>query len=162
MVRPSRTRRRRSVACNRETRRKADKDSKRRQRIKNQVFSLLHNCPASIIADEELTSEQVIVIKDLYAQLVNQEIDYYPVPKRIHNTIRRYAHNNKLGRKESLLDFISNAVIVEWSKRWDNQDFEVLVQRITELERRTLSGLTASYLTSPYVPSPFSDVDISI
>ena len=147
--------RRRSVACNRETRRKVDKDSKRRQRIKNQVFALLQNCPASIIADEELTSEQVIVIKDLYAQLVNQEIDYYPIPKRIHNTIRRYAHNNKRGRKESLLDFISNTVIAKWSQRWNNQDFEVLVQRITELERRSLSSLT-----SPYLISTLRDVDI--
>lgn len=147
--------RRRSVACNRETRRKVDKDSKRRQRIKNQVFALLQNCPASIIADEELTSEQVIVIKDLYAQLVNQEIDYYPIPKRIHNTIRRYAHNNKRGRKESLLDFISNTVIAKWSQRWNNQDFEVLVQRITELERRSLSSLT-----SPYLTSTLRDVDI--
>lgn len=157
MVRPSRTRRR-CVAYNRRTRRKVDKDSKRRQRIKNQVFTLLQNCPASIIADEELTSEQVIVIKDLYAQLINQEIDYYPVPKRIHNTIRRYAHNNKRSRKESLLDFISNAVVVEWSKRWNNQDFEVLVQQVADLERRTLARLAPlSNMTST-----FPNIDIPI
>lgn len=137
MERPRRTRRGRlstntsntTGSCNRAARRKFDKDYKRKVRIQNQVITLLGKCPASIV-DEVFSVEQVEVIKEGYKRVSALELDYYPIPKRIHNAIRRYAHIHKDKNVKTLLGFVSDIVIAEWNIRHQRGTFEDVLRRL--------------------------------
>lgn len=114
---------------NRAARRKFDKEYKRRVRIQNQVTTLLEKCPASIV-DEVLSVEQVEAIKEGYKRVSALELDYYPVPKRIHNAIRRYAHTHKDKNVKTLLGFVSDIVITEWNSRHQTGTLEDVLRRL--------------------------------
>lgn len=69
--------------------------------IENKIKDLLRHCPDSILTTDILSKEQIDILKNLIG-LVDYP-DYYPMPKRIHNSIRRYAHSHKVQRGQSLL-----------------------------------------------------------
>ncbi len=99
-----RLRRRRNanrVIPNRDSRRKNVKRIRRKVMVENKIKDLLRHCPDSILTTDILSKEQIDILKNLIG-LVDYP-DYYPVPKRIHNSIRSYAHSHKVQRGQSLL-----------------------------------------------------------
>lgn len=114
-----RLRRRRAnrVTPNRNERRKNSKRAKRQFMTDKKIHSLLSNCPASILDTDILQEEHIKIIKDLW--LNSASYDYYPVPKKIHNAIRRYAHKHKVQHGESLL-----GAIIALNSAW-NPDFKI-------------------------------------
>ena len=97
----------RRATPNRNDRRKSAKKVKRQLMVNNKIHSLLHNCPASILDTDILQEEHIKIIKNLWFNATSY--DYYPVPKRIHNSIRSYAHNHKVQRGQSLLLALSSS-----------------------------------------------------
>lgn len=88
----------------RDERRKFIKQDLRKRRIHIKVTYLLNNCPASI--EEVISKEDLELLEKLYDATCRLELDYYPIPKRLHNLIRGYAHRHKVGFGISILDWI--------------------------------------------------------
>lgn len=100
----SRTRRARRM--NRDSERKLHKTLRRRRRIKLMVTTLLGRCSVEIVQDNYLTPDEIETLKPLVRQAQMEELDYYPIPKRIHTKIRRYNHQHPLKGGSSLMDAI--------------------------------------------------------
>lgn len=118
----------------RDERRKYIKQDLRKRRIRVKVTYLLNNCPASI--EEVISKEGIELLEKLYDATCRLELDYYPIPKRLHNLIRGYAHRHKVGFRISILDYIE-------SRRE--------IGRLTSLEE-ALMRLTTNSTTSTIYP----------
>lgn len=96
------TRRARRAVINRDIRRRAIKRARRKIRIEAKIRDLLERCPCSIIDDKQLTVEECETLRGFV--MTETRFDYYPVPKVLHNRIRKYVHDHpRVGIDGSLL-----------------------------------------------------------
>jgi len=96
------TRRARRASINRDTQRKVIKGINRIVRIECKIRDLLEKCPCSIIDDKQLTEEECETLRGFV--MTETQFDYYPIPKVLHNRIRKYVHDHpRIGAEGSLL-----------------------------------------------------------
>lgn len=84
---------REGTLSSRDIRRKEIRLIRRRVRIDEKITALLTSCSARI-THECLTDEEIEVLSDCARRARLRTIDYYPIPKVLHNKIRRYVHNH--------------------------------------------------------------------
>lgn len=96
------TRRARRAVANRDTQRRGIKSLNRSLRIEGKIRDLLERCSCSIISDNQLTEEECVTLRGFV--MTEPRFDYYPVPKVLHNRIRKYVHDHpRIGAEGSLL-----------------------------------------------------------
>lgn len=125
----------------RDERRKYIKQDLRKRRIRIKVTYLLNNCPASI--EEVISKEDLELLEKLYDAACRLELDYYPIPKRLHNLIRGYAHRHKVGFGISILDWIE--------RRREKDRLTSLTEALTRLSTSS-STFTPIFSFMPYIP----------
>lgn len=84
---------REGTLSSRDIRRKEIRLIRRRVRIDEKITALLTSCSARI-THECLTEEDIEVLSECARRARLRTIDYYPIPKVLHNKIRRYVHNH--------------------------------------------------------------------
>lgn len=84
---------REETLSSRDIRRKEIRLIRRRVRIDEKITALLTSCSARI-THECLTDEDIEVLSECARRARLRTIDYYPIPKVLHNKIRRYVHNH--------------------------------------------------------------------
>lgn len=96
------TRRARRAVINRDAQRRRIKNLNRSLRIESKIRTLLERCSCSIISDNQLTEEECVTLRGFV--MTETRFDYYPVPKVLHNRIRKYVHDHpRIGAEGSLL-----------------------------------------------------------
>lgn len=114
------TRRARRAVPNRDTQRRAIKGARRKIRIEGKIRDLLERCPCSIIDDKQLTEEECETLRGFV--MTETRFDYYPVPKVLHNRIRKYVHDHpRVGIDGSLLYALVHRRFVTFNSPFSTQ-----------------------------------------
>jgi hypothetical protein len=114
------TRRARRAVANRDTHRRERKSFNRNLRIESKIRTLLERCPCSIINDKQLTEEECETLRGFV--MTETRFDYYPVPKVLHNRIRKYVHDHpRIGAEGSLLSALIHRRFVTFNSPFSDQ-----------------------------------------
>lgn len=114
------TRRARRAVVNRDIQRRAIKGARRKIRIEGKIRDLLERCPCSIIDDKQLTEEECETLRGFV--MTETRFDYYPVPKVLHNRIRKYVHDHpRVGIDGSLLYALVHRRFVTFNSPYSTQ-----------------------------------------
>lgn len=108
---PIRRARRRGVYMNREERRKAIKGARRRIRITNKVITLLSSCSTEAIKTGFISTEEIETLVVLVRAVLMHTLNYYPIPKMLHNKIRNYVHNHPNPGTETVYDAVAGGIL---------------------------------------------------
>lgn len=108
---PIRRARRRGVYMNRQERRKAIKGVRRRTRITDKVITLLSSCSAEAIKTGFISTEEMETLVVLSRAVHAHTLNYYPVPKMLHNKIRNYVHNHPNPGPETVYDVVTEGIL---------------------------------------------------
>lgn len=103
--------RRRGSYMNREERRRAIKSVRRRIRVTDKVITLLSSCSAEAIKTGFISTEEVETLRVLVRAVDAHTLNYYPVPKMLHNKIRNYVHNHPNPGPETVYDAITGVIL---------------------------------------------------
>lgn len=103
--------RRRGSYMNREERRRAIKSVRRRIRVADKVITLLSSCSAEAIKTGFISTEEVETLRVLVRAVDAHTLNYYPVPKMLHNKIRNYVHNHPNPGPETVYDAITGVIL---------------------------------------------------
>lgn len=137
-------RRTRRAVPNRDTQRREIKGVRRKIRIEGKIRDLLERCPCSIISDNQLTEEECETLRGFV--MTETRFDYYPVPKVLHNRIRKYVHDHpRVGIDGSLLYALVHRRFVTFNSPYSTQ-----LRWIDLLE--TLSNMTYPNRAVTYEP----------
>lgn len=109
---PIRRARRRGFYMNREERRKAIKGARRRIRITNKVITLLSSCSAEAITTGFISTEEMETLVVLVRAVHTHSLNYYPIPKMLHNKIRNYVHNHPNPGPETVYEAVTAGEIL--------------------------------------------------
>ena len=96
---------------NREERRKAIKGARRRIRIANKVITLLSSCSAEAIMTGFISTEETETLVVLVRAVHTYSLNYYPIPKMLHNKIRNYVHNHPNPGTETVYDAVTGEIL---------------------------------------------------
>lgn len=114
------TRRARRAVANRDAQRRGIKGVRRKIRIESKIRDLLERCPCSIISDNQLTEEECVTLRGFV--MTSTRYDYYPVPKVLHNRIRKYVHDHpRIGAEGSLLFALMHRRFVTFNSPFSTQ-----------------------------------------
>lgn len=103
--------RRRGSYMNREERRRAIKSVRRRIRVADKVITLLSSCSAEAIKTGFISTEEVETLRVLVRAVDAHTLNYYPVPKMLHNKIRNYVHNHPNPGPETVYDVVTEGIL---------------------------------------------------
>lgn len=114
------TRRARRAVSNRDAQRRGIKGIRRRMRIESKIRDLLERCSCSIISDNQLTEEECVTLRGFV--MSERLFDYYPIPKVLHNRIRKYVHDHpRIGADGTLLYALVNRRFVTFNSPFSTQ-----------------------------------------
>ena len=117
----------------RDEKRREIKAKRRRLRIQDKALALFDKCSVSIVVEGKLSKEDEIDLMNIFNGLVFAEYDYYPIPKVIHNKLRRYIHEHPHVRDISL----KNYLVEKWNEslivNTPSVSFSRFLDGITEL-----------------------------
>jgi len=118
------TRRTRRAVINRDIRRRAIKRARRKIRIEAKIRDLLERCSCSIIDDKQLTEEECETLRGFV--MTETRFDYYPIPKVLHNRIRKYVHDHpRVGIDGSLLYALVHRRFVTFNSPYSTQLIDI-------------------------------------
>lgn len=123
----------------RDEKRREIKVHRRRLRIQDKALALFDNCSVSIVVEGKLSEEDEIDLMNIFNGLVFAEYDYYPIPKVIHNKLRRYIHEHPHVGDISL----KNYLVMKWNET-------LIVNTPSVTFARRLDGITGITELGPY------------
>lgn len=139
--------RRRGFYMNRQERRKTIKGVRRRTRITNKVITLLSSCSAEAITTGFISTEEMETLVVLIKAAHTHTLNYYPIPKMLHNKIRNYVHNHPNPGPETVYDAVNEGIALH---EYDiNMSLASSANSLFDLLRETNTRLLQAGMLTP-------------